>query len=65
MALPLRTQPWTIERVVPLLAGILLDAALDASTARLDIYRVFFVGLGLAQALSFLPLRAFRKQRGV
>jgi MFS family permease len=45
----------------PLLAGVVLDAALAAATDDLAVYRAFFLlGAGL-QALTFLPLRAFRR----
>nr|MDJ0848320.1 MFS transporter [Myxococcota bacterium] len=47
--------------LAPALAGSLLDAALGGADDRLDVYRSFFVGMGLLQALAFLPLRSFRK----
>lgn len=52
----------TAAGLSPLLAGVLLESALSDAAVRLDVFRAFFVGLALFQALSFLPLRRFRRE---
>ncbi len=48
--------------LAPAVVGALLEAALADAGDRLDVYRIFFVGIGLLQALAFLPLRSFRSR---
>jgi predicted MFS family arabinose efflux permease len=43
--------------LAPALAGGLLDLALAGAVDPLAVYRVFFIAMGLLQALAFLPLR--------
>ncbi len=51
----------SIAGLAPILGGLLLDGLLASAPAPLAVYHGFFAVAGLLQALSFLPLRAFRR----
>jgi MFS family permease len=53
----------SVAGLTPLLAGGLLDVALEGAATRLDVYRAFFAGMACLQALAFLPLRGFRGEQ--
>jgi MFS family permease len=48
----------------PVLAGAVLDLALAASPARLEVYHAFFALMALLQALAYLPLRRIEAAPG-
>ncbi len=49
-----------LSSLAPVLVGLVLDALLSRATDALPVYQGLFVICGMAQALSFLPLRAFK-----
>jgi hypothetical protein len=51
----------TVAGTTPALAGVFLDAQLAAAAEPLGVYRAFFLGMAVAQALAFLPLRGFTR----
>jgi hypothetical protein len=53
----------SLAGLTPLLAGAALEASLDGAADRLEVYRGFFLALGALQALAFLPLRSFTRER--
>jgi len=53
-----------IRAVIPLVAGIALEAALAAGFDPLSVYRVLFVACAAASAFASVPLRAFAKGVG-
>ncbi|MGW0046862.1 DUF2892 domain-containing protein [Nocardia cyriacigeorgica] len=69
MALPLRTQPWTIERVVPLLAGILIliSTALAAALSPWWLLVTVLVGANLVlySAVGWCPASLLMARLGL
>jgi len=53
-----------IRAVIPLVAGVALEAALAAGFDPLSVYRVLFVACAAASAFASVPLRAFAKGVG-
>jgi hypothetical protein len=54
----------SLSGLAPILSGIALDWLLETAGDPLRIYHGFFAVLAVGQALSFLPLRGFRRATG-
>jgi len=50
-----------IRALAPILVGVILELALDASDDRLAVYHGLFLGMAALQALTFVPLQGFTR----